>query len=734
MTERPSRLLVVDDDAVNRDLLSRRLVRAGYDVATAASGLEALGRLAQHDVDLVLLDVQMPQMSGLDVLEAIRSTPAPQRVAVLMVTAKDQSDDIVSALERGADDYITKPIDFPVALARIKTQLARKRLEDRSRETEERFALVSAFLDGLWDWKLTANEIYLSPRWKAIVGCEDAEVGTHPDEWFGRVHPADRARLQRDLDAHLSGDTPTFESEYRIRHKNGTYRWVLTRGIAVRDAGGTAYRMAGSQADITEGKVVDAVTGLPNRMVLIDRLERLLHLDRRLGGLPFALLFLDLDSFKYVNDSLGHLAGDELLQAVARRLEHSLRSSDLVARPAVDLEEGDAEHTVARLGGDEFILVLHNVGDAGNALRIAERVQRDLAAPFRLHEREVFTTASIGIAMSTTGYDTPEELLRDADIAMYRAKAAGKGRAEVFDVAMREQAIQRLQLDTAVRMGLERHEFLPFYQPIIDMQTGQLVGFEALLRWRHPQRGLVRPAEFVPVIEENGLLRPIGHRFLDDVFADLSRWRSEFAVADRIWINVNFASQQFLEAGLPVRLLEAIARAGLEPRHLVVEITESTAIGNFALTADVLAALRTAGIRVVLDDFGTGYSSLACLHQLPISGIKLDPTFIGDNDPRPEILQAVVALANSLDLTMTAEGIETARQCARLRALGCDFAQGYLFAEPLSATAAGAVIDRDRSWLPDLLPEVDAQPWLQHAGATRRALRAFRKYGDVPPR
>jgi EAL domain-containing protein (putative c-di-GMP-specific phosphodiesterase class I) len=333
-----------------------------------------------------------------------------------------------------------------------------------------------------------------------------------------------------------------------------------------------------------------------------------------------------------------------------------------------------------------------------DATRVAARIQQSLSRPFRVAEREVFTTASIGIAVSGSGYTHAEDMLRDADTAMYRAKALGKGRSEVFDVAMREQVLSRLQLDTAVRLGLERHEFLPYYQPIIDLRTGRLAGFEALLRWQHPDRGIVAPLEFVPLIEENGLVLPIGRRFFQDVCRQLQKWRDTHPAASRLRINVNFASQQFLEVGLPARLLESLDEAHLEPSSIVVEITERTAIGNFALTGDVLNELRLAGIEVVLDDFGTGYSSLACLNQLPISGLKLDPSFTGGRQ-RIEIIRAVVALAGSLSLTVTAEGVETIEQFVRFRELGCAYAQGYLFARPLDAEAAGDVIAQDRDWL-----------------------------------
>lgn len=687
-------LLVVDDDAVNRDMLSRRLERRGYPVALAASGQEALNYLATHPVSTVLLAVQMPGLSGLQVLQTIRQSWTAARLPVLMVTAKDQSEDIVTALDLGANDYITKPVDFPVALARIRTQLARKDAEDRLRASEERYALAARGAnDGLWDWDLASSRLLYSARWKAIIGYTEEEIGVGPDEWFGRVHSEDLPRLHRDLDAHLSGRTAHFENEHRMRHRSGAFRWVLTRGLAVCDRDGKPTRMAGSQSDITEGKVVDALTGLPNRMLLIDRLERVLHHHRVTGAGQFAVLFMDLDGFKLVNDSLGHIFGDELLQAVSRRLEGSLRQADSVTRPGTESSVAHApEHTLARLGGDEFVVLLHDVRGVVDATRVAERIQRVLLRPFDIGGREVFTSASIGIAVGGTSYATAEDVLRDADTAMYRAKALGKGRSEVFDAAMREQVLERLRLDTALRLGLERREFLPYYQPLIHLATGRLSGFEALLRWNHPERGIVAPAEFVPIIEENGLIVPIGRRFFADVCRQLRQWHEGDPAAWELSLSVNFAGPQFLESGMVDYLLEMIDDEGLEPRHLVVEITESTALANFTQASDVLGRMRRAGLRVVLDDFGTGYSSLSCLHELPITGIKLDCSFVARESRHPAILKAVLVLAEQLGLTVTAEGIETTQQFELLRTLGCDYGQGYLFSPAVAAENAQTIV------------------------------------------
>lgn len=696
-------ILVVDDDPINRDILSRWLLGRGHTVHGAGNGVDALDLLARHPVDVILLDVQMPGMSGLELLQAIRSREVGTPPSVIMVTANSETQDVVTALERGADDYLTKPVNVPIALARVQTQLLRKRAEERLRESEERFALAAAGSnDGLWDWKIEANTVHFSVRWKDILGYADDEIGSSPDEWFGRVHPLDRPAVQREIDAHLAGVSPLFESEYRMRHKSGAYRWVLTRGLSTRTPDGRACRMAGSFSDVHDGKVVDVLTGLPNRLLLLDRLERALHhaCDRPDSG--FALLFLDLDGFKVVNDSLGHLVGDELIQAVAARLEAGLRGRDSVARPTLSgTPDATSDHTLARLGGDEFIVLLHDVRSASAAAAVAERLQDALARPFQIGGREVLTSASIGIAVSGGGYSRPDELLRDADTAMYRAKASGRGGIEVFDGDMREEAVARLKTDTALRLGLERHEFLPYYQPIVEFATGRLVGFEALLRWKNPEVGVVSPGQFVHILEESGLLIPVGRRFLRDVCTQLRLWHEQIPGASELWVNVNFAGRQFLDEGLATRIAECTLDAQLSPRHVLIEITEATAISNFELTLATVEQLRTHGIRVALDDFGTGYSSLACLDQLPISGIKLDPTFTRREAKRPEILRAVVALAHELGLTVTAEGVETLDQYERLLKLGCEYAQGYLFSRPLDAAQITKALVTGRRWLPE---------------------------------
>jgi diguanylate cyclase (GGDEF)-like protein len=454
-------------------------------------------------------------------------------------------------------------------------------------------------------------------------------------------------------------------------------------------------------------KGIDALTGLPNRLLLLELIERALEQHRLNPRRQYAVLFLDLDGFKLVNDSLGHQAGDRLLQATAGRLEAVLNPTEQSLGGGQSVRQLNG--TAARLGGDEFVVLLDDVDGTDDATRVAQRLQDALALPFDLDGRPVYVTASVGISLGSSTYGTPEEILRDADTAMYRAKSAGKAKSEVFDASMREGVLARLQLETEVRSGVEREEFMPYYQPIIDLETGGLAGFEALIRWRHPERGVLAPAEFMSVMEDTGVVTGAGQRLFGEVCRQIAAW-DEWPGARDLSVNVNFAGQQFHNPNLVDELLAMTAEAGIAPGRITIEITESAAINNFPRAVNVLRQARDAGFRIVLDDFGTGYSSLSCLHELPISGIKLDRSFLTSRKRHPMVLEALATLAGQLGLTVTAEGVELASQCAELKNIGCDLAQGYLFARPVAASEATEYL-RVPSWL----PESTERPKVRHA-------------------
>ncbi len=416
---RTGSLLVVDDNEANRDVLSRRLRHRGYVVSVAADGAEALALTETLKFDLILLDVEMPGMSGLEVLSRIRADHSSTALPVIMVTARTEGADIVEAFRLGANDYVTKPVDFPVALARIGTHVSHKWAVEDLRDSDERYALaVRGANDGLWDWNLSTNAVYWSPRWKAMLGYDESEISATPQEWLTRVHPDDLDRVEAALAAHIADGSRHFESEHRILHRNETFRWVLCRGAAVRNGDGTATRLAGSLTDITETKLADALTGLPNRILFFDLVERAIKRTERRADYVFALLVLGLDRFNLVHDSLGPLSADRLLVAVARRLQSSLRSTDAVTRDQPDF-------TLARVGGDEFNVLLDDITDARDAILVAERLRHALEEPFEVDGNQVFISATTGIAVSTTGYDQPEAIVRDATTALNRARGAG---------------------------------------------------------------------------------------------------------------------------------------------------------------------------------------------------------------------------------------------------------------------------------------------------------------------
>jgi diguanylate cyclase (GGDEF)-like protein/PAS domain S-box-containing protein len=684
--QQQDKILIVDDHPINVAILEEAL-GDDYQLATAMSGEEALALVPDFHPDLVLLDIMMPGMDGLTVLSTFRQTYAPSELPIIMITAKHESADVVEALQKGANDYVTKPIDFPVALARIRIQLAGKHAEETLRQSEERFTLaMRGTNDGLWDWDLETNEVHFSPHWIAMLGYTGNEIDNKPDAWFSRIHPEELPRVRSEITAHLQGLTSQFKSEHRILHADGTYRWMLSRGLAVRDAHEKPYRIAGSLTDITESKLADPLTGLPNRLLFLDRLGQALERTKRRTDYQFAVLFLDLDRFKVVNDGLGRTVGDQLLVAIARRLKGHLRSGDTVAH------HGHG-HTVARLGEDRFAILVDDIRHVSDAKRVADRLHKELVLPFNLHGREVFTSASIGITVSTTGYDEPEDMLRDADIAMHRAKTCGNARSEVFDTAMHASIVARLQLETDLQRAVERQEFCLYYQPIVSLKTGSIVGFEALVRWQHPQRGLVSPTEFIPVAEETELVIPMGVWVLREACRQLCVWP--------LFMGVNLSGKQFLQSDLVEQIDHILRELDLDAHCVKLEITESVLMDNSTSASAMLEQLHALGTLLGLDDFGTGYSSLSYLHLFPFDTLKIDRSFvnrIGKAGENTEIVRTIVMLAHNLGLTVIAEGVESEEHLTHLRSLGCEYGQGYFFSEPVDHEAAEALIAAEPKW------------------------------------
>jgi diguanylate cyclase (GGDEF)-like protein/PAS domain S-box-containing protein len=676
-------------------LLWRALRCGGYEVhwqrVETAPAMEAA--LESQPWDVIVSDFSMPRFSATGALGVLKQSGLD--LPFIIVSGAIGEGAAVEAMKAGAHDYVMKS-----NLARLVPAIERERREAQSRakrrsaeaalhESEERYALAAQGAnDGLWDWDLKTDRIYFSARWRSMLGYAGDEIGDRPTEWLARVHPADVERLRTEIAAHLEGRSAHFESEHRLQHKDGTYRWVVSRGLAVLDTEGTAYRMAGSLTDVSERKMVeerlvhdalhDSLTGLPNRSLFIDRLERLIQRTQRHPDLVFAVLWLDIDRFKVINDSLGHLHGDRLLVAIARRLETYLRSED----------------TLARLGGDEFGALVDEIQGLGDAIRIAERIQQALAPAFELDGHEVFVTTSIGIVVGGPGYQRAEDLLRDADMAMYRAKGLGKSRHAVFDETMHARAVARLQLETDLRHAVQAQAFRVHYQPIVKLDTGKLIGFEALVRWEHPERGHLSPGEFIPVAEDTGLIVPMGRSVLEQACRQLRAWQDEFDDLD-LSMSVNLSSRELTQPDLVKEVRKILLRTGLAGSNLRLEITESMLMENLDVACTVLTELRAMDICVSVDDFGTGYSSLSYLQRLPIDVLKIDRSFVAGLDVDEEhlaIVRAIVTLSRSLGMEVVAEGIETTEQCEYLKILECQYGQGYLFSRPLERELASTLI------------------------------------------
>jgi diguanylate cyclase (GGDEF)-like protein len=463
---------------------------------------------------------------------------------------------------------------------------------------------------------------------------------------------------------------------------------VRCRGAAVRNAEGVVTRFAGSFSDITESKLADPLTGLPNRLLFLDVVDRAIKRADRRPDYTFALLVLRLDRFRVVSDGIGPFAADRLLIAVARRLQSGLRATDVVTRDGT-------EFTLARLGGDEFNVLLDVITDVSDAVRVAERLRRVLEEPFEVDGNRVFLSATMGIAISTTGYAGAEEIVRDATIALNRASASGAMAFEIFDPAMRQRAKSRLQVETDLRHAIDQSAFEMHYQPIVSMGSGRIAGFESLVRWRHPVRGLLSPTEFIPIAEDTGLIVELGRFTLMESCRQMAAWIDRFGVAAPRTVCANVSSREFTNVNLLSQIASTLETAGLSAKNLKLEITESAFLNDVPAAKVTLDAARSMGIEWSLDDFGTGYSSLSYLHGLDVNTLKIDRSFVGGLGAAgnaSEMIKAIVALAHTLNMDVVAEGVETAAQFAELQALGCEYAQGFFLSPPVDAVTAGGLI------------------------------------------
>ncbi len=684
MTSKQIRILIVEDETIVALDLKNSLKVLGYDVVgTACSGEEAITKADQTRPDLVLMDIILKgDMDGVQAADSIRAT---LNIPVIFLTACADERTLQRAKVTEAFGYLLKPFEERELHGHIEIALYKHHMERALRESEERYSLATLGAnDGLWDWNLESEEIYYSPRWKSMLGYEEGQIGRSPDDWFKKMHPADRIGVEKRLAQHIAGLSSHFESEYRIMDVDGAYRWMLCRGLALRNSNGKAHRIAGSQTDITDRKVYNPLTGMPNRILLMDRLERSLKRIQRQKKCSFGVIALDVDGLKMINDSLGYVLADQLLIQVARRVQCCLSSQD----------------TVAHCGNDDFVLLLEDIKDARNATIAAARVLREMEQPFQLDGQTVYVTATAGITLGTEDYTRPEELLRDASTALHRAKAAGKGRCEIFDRDMRAAAVARLKLESDFRKAFEQQEFRVHYQPIVCLETGRLTGFEALVRWQRPG-DLVLPGDFIALAESTDLIVPLEDLVLRSACAQVAKWQAEQDPAEQLTLNVNLSAKHYSQANLVKEVKEILRSTGLMPKNLCLEITESALMENTDTIAETLSGIRGLEVQVHMDDFGTGYSSLSYLHRFPIDTLKIDRSFVGNlgmSEETWKIVQAILHLAQNLGIEVIAEGIENLMQLRMLQSLGCQYGQGYYFSKPLDPRDIGSMLAQQIPW------------------------------------
>jgi diguanylate cyclase (GGDEF)-like protein len=543
---------------------------------------------------------------------------------------------------------------------------------------KKRTSSARADNEALWEWNLGSDRIHFSPRWIALVGCEEHEIGNTPDEWLNRVHPKELPDVLRQIDTACAEERGALEFRHRLRHKDGRYRWTACRVSVVRISGGAAARLMGAHADITVETVTDRLTGLPNRLLLIDRLAHSIERAQKYEGFHYAVLLLDL----------GGQSSASMLTAAARRLETSLR----IANASPTLRSNDI---VARVEGDQFAVLLDGLKAVSHAKVVADRLLKELLQPFTINGREVFLSASIGVAVSATGYTEAEDVLRDADTALHRARMLGGSHCEVFDTAVLQSHQAELRLEGDLKDALERREFRLLYQPIVSMASNQIVGFEALVRWHHPVLGVISPVDFIPIAERTELIVPLGEWILREACTRLKAWHDNPNFPADLWISVNLSGVQLKDSTLVQRVGAALSDSGLQSRSLVLELTESMAMENPTGVKSLLMELRSIGVRISIDDFGTGYSSLAHLRQFPVDALKFDRSFVRGIETRQDsaaIVGTLTDMAVQLGLQVVAEGIENEQQLALLRSLRCHAAQGYLFAKPLDEAKATDIL------------------------------------------
>jgi len=690
LRERPI-VLHVDDDVASLMMAEGALEDAGFDVIQAENGQEAIDRFKAHEPDLIIMDAVMPVMDGFEAISAIRSLGNGEHVPILMITGLDDLDSITRAYDEGATDFLTKPINFFILPHRVQYMLRSKTTGDELRSSQAKLDNAQRIARlGNWEWCLSSDELSWSREFGRVLGLDENVSLTSWEEFVEEIEEPDRGNV-RIISEHSVEEKAPFNVEFTVLSGcDGTQRRIRLEAEPFCQETGDCSHMLGTIQDITERTnaqkqihnlaYYDIVTGLPNRAQLTEQLRYTLKLSKR-NDTKFAVLFLDLDHFKQVNDTLGHDAGDDLLQQVADRLSGVVRETDTVI---CSDDETENQHTVARLGGDEFVVLLGVINRPEDAARVAERIALTVSEPYELVKQTVSVTTTIGISVYPADGQDADTMMKSADVAMYHAKESGRNGYQFYSRSIHEQALSRFSLEADLRTAIEREDLTLVYQPKIDMQTGQLSGVEALTRWTHPEKGIMNPAEFIPLAEETGLILEMGRWVLREACRQMQVWVN--AGWPQMTMAVNCSSVQFTKSDVIQDITEAIELSGLEPTHLEIELTESLLLQDGEKGIEILKELKALGIKVSIDDFGTGFSSLSYLKRLPVDKLKIDKSFVDDLEKDTgdaAIVTAIITLSHNLNLTVVAEGVESQEQFDILRGFKCNEAQGYLISKPL---------------------------------------------------
>jgi diguanylate cyclase (GGDEF)-like protein/PAS domain S-box-containing protein len=690
-------VLVIDDDVSIRDLARHVLTAQGFLIISADSGAQGVRLFQERKPDIIMLDVMMPEQNGFDVCLELRRLPEGKSTPILMITSLDDVESIDRAYQVGATDFVTKPFNWPLLCHRLRYMLRSSHAMadlNKSRETladAQRLAGLSS-----WEWDLESNIVYWSKEIYARFGVPEDAVNSNSDSFWNLIHPDDRDIVKEAFVAAIKAEKP-YNQDYRIVLPNGATQIIHVQGRTEYDRDGRALRMHGTIQDITERKrteeqirhlaFYDSLTSLPNRMLFKEQLNQALQSARR-EDRYVAILFLDLDNFKRVNDTLGHTIGDLLLQDVGARLAQCIRAEDSIARNP----SGQANLTVARLGGDEFTVLLGKIANTQDAAKVAQRILDSLADPIMIDGHELFVSTSIGIAVFPFDGGDTETLIKNADAAMYHAKSNGRNRYHFYNPSMNASALEKLNLERGLRKALDRGEFVLYYQPLVHGTTGEIIGNEALLRWIHPERGLIAPGEFIPLAEETGLIIPIGQWVIESACMQNVQWQKSGLPS--VPVMVNLSSLQFHDPKLVQKVEEVLVETGLSGQYLTLELTESMLMQDSEHNITTLMELRRLGVGLAIDDFGTGFSSLNYLKRFPVDHLKIDQSFVRDitqDVGNAAIALAIIALARSLKLGVVAEGVETPDERDFLRINGSPDMQGFLFCQPQPADSIAAL-------------------------------------------